>query len=52
MSFDCQRDFRTSLVIMGGKQNGVEKYPSYGGFEKTKVCTRRSIKLLLLFGPQ
>ncbi len=37
---------------MNGRQSGIEKYPSYGRFEKTKVCAWRLIKLLLLFGPQ
>jgi hypothetical protein len=37
MSYDCWRDFQTSLVIIGGRQSGIEKYPSYGRFEKIEV---------------
>jgi hypothetical protein len=37
MSYDCRRDFQTSLVVIGGRRSGVEKYHSYGGFQKTEV---------------
>jgi hypothetical protein len=37
MSYNCRKDFQTSLVVMNGRQNGVEEYPNYGRFEKTKV---------------
>jgi len=37
MNYVCWRDFRTSLVVIGGRQNGVEEYHSYGGFQKTEV---------------
>jgi hypothetical protein len=37
MNYDCQGDFRTSLVVTSGKKSGIEEYLGYGRFEKMKV---------------
>jgi hypothetical protein len=37
MSHDCRRDFQTSFVVTGGRQSGVEEYPSYVRFKKMEV---------------